>query len=453
MRALLSCRLSWTLLVLACAAACGRQPERGQAIIAAYDEIAAADLWPGFAPDSLPLAVYDGRTTYLVRHPDPPAEFAPVAGRPDLWSYDGHHEAVRANTSTEIGGALSATLLGGSDTTHAPATLAAVLLHEAFHVYQRQKHPAWQANEVELFVYPVEDAGLLAERRLETEALRRALGAHDETARACWAGRALALREARYADMTEGSIGYERGSELNEGLARYIQTRVSAEAQAVLPEGRTFAADDVRARAYAVGAGFAELLDALAPDWKTRLARGTATSLDELLRDVPAVERAAGCAVTADERTTARERAEADIAELLERRAALRSEFMAAAGPRLVIEAADDALLWPERFDPSNVRRLSATEVLHARWLVLGNGGSRLEVLDRSALSEGVGPHPLFNGVRRLTVTGLAGEPTVREAEGALVIEAAGFEGTFHDARLERDSTTLVVRLGAEPSD
>lgn len=453
MRVLPSYRRSWTLLALAWVAACGRQPERGQAILAAYDEIAAADLWPGFVPDSVPLAVYDGRTTYLLRHPDPPADFSPVAGRPDLWSFLGHYEAVRANTSTEIGGALTATLLSGSDTTRSPARLAAVLLHEAFHVYQRQNHPDWQANEVELFVYPVEDAGLLAERRLETEALRRALGARDHTARACWTGRALAIREARYAGMRDGSIGYERGSELIEGLAHYIEKRVAAEGQAALPEGRSFAADDVRARTYAVGAAFATLLDALARDWKTRLVQGAATSLDELLRQVPAVREAAGCAFSADERTAARSRAEADIAELLDQRLALRREFLAAAGPRLVIEAADDALLWPEVFDPSNVRRLGATEVLHTRWLVLSNAGSRLEVLDRSALSEGVGPHPLFNGVRRLTVTGLAGEPVVREAEGAVVIEAPGFQGAFAGARLERDGTTLVVRLVAAPSD
>jgi hypothetical protein len=253
--------------------------------------------------------------------------------------------------------------------------------------------------------------------------------------------------------MSEGSIGYERGSELIEGLARYVENRVTGEGQAALPEGRTFAADDIRDRAYAVGAAFATLLDAVAPDWEARLERGAAASLDELLREIPAVREAAGCAFSADERSAARSRAEADIAELLDRRVALRREFLAVAGPRLVIEAADDALLWPEVFDPSNVHRLSATEVLHTRWLVLSNAGSRLEVLDRSALSEGFGPHPLFNGVRRLTLTGLAGEPVVREVEGAVVVEAPGFEGSFAGARLQRDGATLIVRLVAAPPD
>jgi hypothetical protein len=248
--------------------------------------------------------------------------------------------------------------------------------------------------------------------------------------------------------MADGSIAYERGSELYEGTARYIQNRATGDAPVALSEGQTFAADEVRARVYAVGAAFATLLDALAPDWKASLERGESTSLDELLRDVLVDLEAPNCEFTAGERTAARIRAEADVAELLEERQALRREFMSAAGPRLVIEAADDALLWPERFDPSNLRRLSSTEVLHTRWLVIGNGGSRLELLDHSALSEGVGPHPLFNGVRRLTVTGLAGEPAVREADGAVVIEAPGFEGSFQGAELERAGATLIVRLG-----
>ena len=51
------------------------------------------------------------------------------------------------------------------------------MIHETFHVFQRQRHPAWAANEAELFLYPVDDAGLLAAGRQETEAFQRALAA------------------------------------------------------------------------------------------------------------------------------------------------------------------------------------------------------------------------------------------------------------------------------------
>jgi hypothetical protein len=212
MRALERDHWVWTMLALVWLAGCGRQPDQGQAILAAYDEIASASLWPGFVPDSVPLAVFDGATTYLIRHPDPPAEFAPVADRPGLWSYAGQHEAVRANMSTEIAGAHTATLLTGSDTTVSHAALAATLVHEAFHVYQRQNHPDWQANEVELFVYPVEDVELLELRYLETEALRRALSAGDGATRACWSRGALALR---WRCGTQGRALREHGGRLD----------------------------------------------------------------------------------------------------------------------------------------------------------------------------------------------------------------------------------------------
>ncbi len=439
-------RSVWLLLVFAWSAGCDGPLDRGQSILAAYDEIADEDYWPGFAPDSVPLAVYDGRSTYLARHPDPPEGFSAVEGREGLWVYPGQHELVRANFSVEIGGVLTAALLGGIDTTASPATLAATLLHEAFHVHQGEKHPDWQANEVELFTYPVEEVDLLALRRLETEALRRALEAADQAGRKCWARRAVELREDRYARMTEGAVAYERGTELNEGTARYIQSLASG-AQPELSTER-FGADEVRARAYAVGSAMAILLDDMAPDWKGALERGDANALDYLLAAAAAEHDGSECEFTPEEQATARSRAGVDVAALAAELQALRREFLAAPGHRLIIEAQGDAILWPEAFDPSNVRRLTSAEVLHTRWLKLSNSESRLEVLDRSALSEGAGPHPLFNGVQRLALTGFEDEPVVRDSAGVALVEAAGFAGRFAGAEIERDEMTLMIRLG-----
>ncbi|UCF21479.1 MAG: hypothetical protein JSU87_08870 [Gemmatimonadota bacterium] len=415
--------------------------------MAAYDEIAKADYWPGFAPESIPLAVYDGDNTYLLRHPSPPEGFTAVGDRQGLWVFTGQHELVRANFSVEIGGVLTAALLAGSDTAAAPRTLAATLIHEAFHVYQRREHPDWQANEVELFTYPVEDVDLLAFRRLETEALRRALKAPDVGERACWARRAVELREERYVRTTEGAVAYERGTELTEGTARYVQSRVSDTEPELLTD-RGFGAEEVRARAYAVGSAIAILLDDMAPDWKAALERGAASSLDGLLAGAAAEHDGSDCQFTADELTTARSQAGADVAALVADLQALRREFMTAPGHRLVIEAEGDAVLWPEAFDPSNLKRLTSMEILHTRWLKLSNSDSRLEVLDASALSEGVGPHPIFNGVRRVTLTGLEGEPVVSDSAGALLVEALGLRGMFRAAEIERSGTTINIRLG-----
>lgn len=67
-----------------------------QALLAEFDRQAAKALWPGFDPRRTPLAIYDGRVTWLVRHPSPP----------------------------------------GVDARH----LAGVMIHEAFHVFQRARH-------------------------------------------------------------------------------------------------------------------------------------------------------------------------------------------------------------------------------------------------------------------------------------------------------------------------
>ena len=93
------------------------------------------------------------------------------------------------------------------------------------------------------------------------------------------------------------------------------------------------------------------------------------------------------------------------------------------------------------------MKRLASTEVLHTRWLKLSNSESWLEVLNASALTEGVGPHPLFNGVRRLILTGLAGEPAVEDSAGALLVRVPGFAGTFQTTEIERGEQTLTVRL------
>jgi hypothetical protein len=62
-----------------------------------------------------------------------------------------------------------------------------------------------------------------------------------------------------------------------------------------------------------------------------------------------------------------------------------------------------------------------------------------------ASLTEPVGAHPLFEGVRRLIVTGLA-EPRVSEADGKVTIEAAGVTASFGGA-VERAANSLVLHV------
>jgi len=93
------------------------------------------------------------------------------------------------------------------------------------------------------------------------------------------------------------------------------------------------------------------------------------------------------------------------------------------------------------------VQVLGGNEVLHMRWLRLGNEGASLEVLDRWVLTEGAGEHPLFGGVRRMTVRGLGGEPRLTVVEGKLRLETDGFTGEFAEAKVEKAGGGLVITL------
>ena len=127
------------------------------------------------------------------------------------------------------------------------------------------------------------------------------------------------------------------------------------------------------------------------------------------------------------------------------RREQLWREFLEAGGWILLIETADP--VFPQGFDPWNVERVSAAEVLHTRWLKLGNAAGSLEVLDHRCLTEGSGKHPLFEGVGRATVTGLRSEPRIEETGGRLLLTAEGIHLDFRGGRVSRSGQTLTVTV------
>jgi hypothetical protein len=401
-------------------------------------------LWPGYDPLAVPLAVYDGERTFLFRHPSPPPEYRPVPGAvPTAVAREGRDEAMTANSSAEIGGVQTATVLldrpGGSGAERVP-----LALHEAFHVFQRARHPRWGGNEADLFVYPTDDAGQLALRRLESDALRRALSAGS----ACWARQALALRSERYARLDSASAAYEQGTELNEGLAAYVEARAGGRATVDIPADE-FAPAAVRLRAYSTGPALAFLLDRFAPGWPQAFEADDSQTLDGALRG--ALGAGDTCPFDAAETMAAARRAEADVAALVTDREQRVAAFESAPGWHVVLDAAESPL-WPQGFDPLNVERVGPGRVLHTRFVRLGSASGHLEVLDTGAadigaLTRGGGPHPLFNGVTEVGVSGLQ-EPVVSEADGVLTIRAPGLVAEFRGASVTQSGQTLRVHLG-----
>lgn len=251
-------------------------------VLKEFDRISSRPLWPGFEPRRIPLEVFDGGRTWLLRHPSPPADFHPFSGEKDIAVFEGRHETLRANTAIILGGVTTATASfeGHAET---PRRLAGLLLHEAFHVFQARRHPSWGGNEVEQLLYPVENAAILALRRLESAALARSLAADEHPAARAWAARALAFRRERFALLPERESAYERGTEMKEGLARYVERKATGDDGPLLPP-EEFPAQAVRLRAYASGCAIGLVLDRLDSAWKRRLEEKDDVPLDELLR-------------------------------------------------------------------------------------------------------------------------------------------------------------------------
>lgn len=409
--------------------------------------------WPGFDPLSIPLAVYTGAQTFLFRHPSPPEGFSPEAQPSGPAVFQGRHPSVTANTNAELGGVATATLLAdGLGAGRGPTELAAIALHEAFHVFQRQRHPSWSGNEGDLFIYPTDDANLLRQRRLESAALRRALAASNAAGTACWARVAIDFRRERFAGMDSAFSTYERLTELNEGLANYVQLLASGPATVEIPAA-DFLATAVRGRAYAIGPAFAFLLDRLQPGWPAALEGDDKQFLDRMLGS--ALESvgpgpADGCALEADEVAGIGRVAQEDVAAVVAGRGERRRRFDTRPGWRVVVEAAEGQPLWPQGFDPLNIERVEGG-FLHTRFLRLGNDAGELQAIDEAeadieALTDGVGPHPLFNGVRRMVVAGLA-KPAVVSDSRQVTVRVPGFTVEFRNATVQVIGTEVLVRL------
>jgi hypothetical protein len=144
----------------------------------------------------------------------------------------------------------------------------------------------------------------------------------------------------------------------------------------------------------------------------------------------------------------AEQKARTDVAALAEERELRLVAFEGKPGWHVVVEAGGGEPLWPQGFDPLNVERVGPGRVLHTRYLRLGNAAGRLEVLDAEALTDGAGPHPLFQGVRRVELTGLV-KPDVSEAKGTVSLRVAGLTLEFKGASVTRSGEVITVRVGS----
>ncbi len=333
-------------------------------------ELTRKPLWAGFAPLEIPLLIWDGNRTYAFNHPNPPP---PFEAEWDWYVMEGRAETIIGNSSGTLEFLPVATVMAANLET---ADAAAIAIHEAFHVFQGMQYPLWTTNELDALTYPLFDIDVLALRRIESRALSKALALQDLG----WVRAALKARASRYAKLAEKHRIYERELERLEGSAYFVEGRARGEATTIAEED--FPASQIRARTYASGRAWIELLTRFAPQSLRDLNKEYA---DVLLRPVAksAPERPLTFAILEYER----ERAAQDIAALQAQQAANRAEFFD--GFDFLLEINSRIPLQAQGFDPMNMQILENNEMIHSRYVRLADANGSLEVLSAPSLTIG----------------------------------------------------------------
>jgi hypothetical protein len=426
------------------------------AFVRALDEAAARGVWPGFSPAGIPVALYDGEHTILLRHPSPPPEFSPMPGRPGVHIAKGRHPGVTGNSTREIGGVRTATVIA-TPAQPVERTMLAVV-EEVFHVFWLARHPSFRPNEMARYVYPLDEAENLGRLLAEDEALARALEARRVDDAAGWAATALGIRRERVPRLAEDIRAYETSLEMVEGTANYV-ARVSVGEPASRTVERLRAprpAEDVRWRFYDTGAALCLLLDRLSPGWQERSDRQPALTIVELMDAAFRGRDPAPAAFSEADTAAFKAWAAASTADLGVRRRRLRAELIERQGSRIVVDVAPGAEPFlVQRFDPINLMVLDAGAIAHANYLSLAVPQGTIELTNPGfvrgsfggtvSITEAAGRHPLSDGVRRLTIAGIEGAPKVGNNEGAVSVEAPGVRLTLRGVEAHVDGALIRI--------
>ena len=313
-------------------------------------------IWPGWNASDTPLLFYlPGEQDVLINHPRPPAGFMPYTG---AVRFPGGRILIRdgattidwdgQNTSRDVAGISTLVIadrlsnlrlqvrawledprppeekeqaLGFAELATDPYDQLAMVVHEAFHVFQGHAAPAKSANEMLLLYYPVLSVENNVGFAQEGAALASALRAPDRATLRAGVVQWLALRQLRRSGLRAEAAAYEDGVEFGEGLAKYTEYRLFEVLQGRSPSpamqwaqgfrgygdlGRRrdrliermvahmrgevsvnndpYGTAPLRMRLYFSGMVIGALLDRLSPDWKRRILE-PGTSLTSLVQE------------------------------------------------------------------------------------------------------------------------------------------------------------------------
>ena len=393
-------------------------------------------LWPGFYPGEIPTAVFDAVNTYLFKHPSPPEGFAPLADKEDVSIFIGQYNQVRGNSRVQVKGTWTATSVLR---THSRLTgekyslrnLAGIIIHEQFHVFQRLKHPDWRPNDGYLFNYPLDTPDMLALRRMEVEAFRRAVTAQNDKKASGWLKEVLKWRDKRYRLMDDTIINYEGELQRFEGLADYIEKTSGGSDLTQIPVDPGFAPAAIRHLGYILGRWSAVILDRLEPDWKNKLESGEIQYLHELLRKI-AGSSDQKCEFSDKEQELYFKKAKNDVENRKSTVQKLQKEFNSLPGYQIHITASKEPLRLL-MFFADRTEALSEKELLHSSLVMLRNEKGSVTVRDLMSITENNGS----TGVIKFKTSGIKEKPVIEKNDVGIKVTAKGFQAEFSGAKIE----------------
>jgi hypothetical protein len=428
------------------------------AFVRALDDAASRGVWPGFSPTGVPVALFDGENTILLRHPSPPPEFSPMPGRPGVLIASGRYPAVAGNSTREIGGVRTATVIATPAQSVESTTLAVV--EEVFHVFWLARHPSFRPNELARYAYPIKDAENLRRLLAVDEALARALDAASVDEAAAWTAAALGIRRERVPKLSEDVRAYESAQETMEGTANYVARVAAGEPPARTAERlrKPRPAEGIRWRFYDTGAAFCLLLDRLGPGWQERSDRQPDLTIEQLADAALRGRRVDPAAFSKEDTAAFQTRATGDVADLNGRQLRLRTELLERRGGRIVIDVEQGAEAFSvRRFDPINLMVLDAGEMAHAHFITLSAPHGTVELTNpgfvRSTfggtvgLTVPAGRHPLNDGISRATVAGIDGPLKVGRDAGTVTVEAPGVRVTLRGVEMSVDGDLIRITV------
>lgn len=405
---------------------------------------AASDVspWPSFEPSAIPCLVFDGTTTWLIFSAETPEDFGRHPQDPTIAFYPGRHPSVVRDSITYVADMLCGSVIAGP--ADSPPALAARIAHEQFHVYWRRNGPKSRPFLYEIVDYPIESEANLLARRLETEALRRAMShlALEEASEAlAWMRTALKYRYSR-SDLIGDCISYE---ELAEGLATYVEFACFPnDSSRSLPVGG-YAVNAVIQRCYDVGRAWAVALDAFAPGWK-HAAESDLVFLPELLSAYISDNEPPAASFSQDELVSTQRQVKADLDRYLAERTWKLEHFEEQDGYRVEFYFGGSTMQVVS-CNMANILRIAPGEFLHDSGIYLTSYDSEFSVLVKRPAVTGSSSSTVWQGsVERLVISGLEDWPLIKPCEEGVRVECTGTTALLPHAMIRVNGKAVLIR-------